>query len=65
MAMVFYFKYKWSTRNDVKDLKYSIELIRRMGREKILERLKEFENNQYAQKDILSSILMSTSMYLL
>ena len=60
--MFFIKQYKWSTRKDVKDLKVSIEMIRRTGREKILERLKEIQNKQYAENDILSSILMNASM---
>ena len=40
----------------------AVQRIRQIGREKILERLCKIQNNQYSAKDILSSILMNSSI---
>ena len=56
------FKYKWSTRKERAKAKRAIEFIRRTGREKIIERLKELQNGKLIlANDIFSAIILNWS----
>lgn len=45
----------------IKEIKQIIRNLRQIGREKILERIKAFQNNEHVPDDILSNILKSCS----
>lgn len=55
-------QYSPSKRGYIKELKEIAKTIRNIGREKILERIKAFKNNEHVPDDILSNILKSYSM---
>ena len=55
-------QYTPSKRGYINELKSIARLIRKIGREKILERIKAFKNNEYVPDDILSNILKTYSM---
>jgi hypothetical protein len=45
----------------IKEIKQIIRNLRQIGREKILERIKAFQNNEHMPNDIISNILKSCS----
>ena len=57
-----FFQYNPKEYSNIKELKSIARLIRKIGREKILERIKAFKNNEYVPDDILSNILKTYSM---
>lgn len=48
-------------RGEVNDFKKMAKFLRRIGKEKILERIKAFQNNEHMPNDILSTILSGYS----
>jgi hypothetical protein len=54
-----------SSRDEIKEFKLLIEDIRKIGREKILERLDAMKNEEHVPTDILSTILKSWSKCLI
>ena len=56
-------KYKPWKFNEIREFKKTIRNIRQIGRNRILERLNAFKNNEHIPDDILSSILANYSIY--
>ena len=54
-------KYKPSKRGEIQEFKNMIRYLRKMGKEKIMERITAFKNNEHIPDDILSAILTSNS----
>jgi cholesterol 24(S)-hydroxylase len=52
-----FFKLKPSNFNEIKTTKKMIRHVRKIGRDKITERINAFKNNEYMPNDILSAIL--------
>ena len=50
-----------SKQKEVKEFREIIKYLRDMGRNKILERVNAFKNNEHMPDDILSSILSDMS----
>jgi hypothetical protein len=48
-------------RDEIQEFKNMIRYLRKMGKEKIMERITAFKNNEHIPDDILSSILTSNS----
>ena len=50
-----------SNQKEIKEFRQIIKYLRDMGRNKILERVNAFKNNEHMPDDILSSILSDMS----
>jgi hypothetical protein len=50
-----------SKQKEIKEFRHMIAYIRDLGRNKILERVNAFKNNEHMPDDILSSILSDMS----
>lgn len=58
---MFDFKYMPSKQKEIKEFSEIIKYLRDMGRNKIIERVNAFKNNEHMPDDILSSILSDMS----
>ena len=59
---MFVFKYMPSKQKEIKEFRHMIEYIRDLGRNKILERVNAYKNNEHMADDILSAILSDSSI---
>ena len=51
------FQYRPIKYREVRDFKRIARFVRKIGRDKIMERIKAMENNEHVPNDILTSIL--------
>ena len=56
-----YIRFRPSKQNDVKNFRKMMKYLRKVGRDRIVERIAAFKNNEHLPDDILSSILSSYS----
>ncbi len=61
--MNFIWKYKWTKRKEVSGFKHFLSKVRKIGKDKILERLNDLKNKDHVPNDILSSILNNWSKF--
>lgn len=54
-------KYRLTQTNKLKEFKHMIRILRETGRDRILERIKAFKNDEPLPNDILTSILTNYS----
>ena len=57
-----YIRFRPSKQNDVRNFRKMMKYLRKVGRDRIVERIAAFKNNEHLPDDILSAILSSYSI---